>query len=111
PAFGLSDTTIACPTAGPTSSTTYIVFGTDANGCVNSDTVSMSLFPLPSIPVISRNVAVLTSTSASTYQWYFNSAIIPGATNQTYTPTANGNYYVVITDTNGCTAFSAVYNM
>ncbi|MDQ3111945.1 MAG: SBBP repeat-containing protein [Bacteroidota bacterium] len=111
PAFGLSDTTIACPTAGPTSSTTYIVYGTDANGCSSSDTVSVNLYPVPSIPVISRNVAVLTSTSAFSYQWYFNSAIIPGATSQTYTPTLNGNYYVVTTDTNGCAAFSGTYSM
>ncbi len=111
PAFGLSDTTIACPTAGPTSSTTYIVYGTDANGCASSDTVSVTIFPSPSVPVISRNVAVLTSTAASSYQWYFNSAIITGETNQTYTPTQNGNYYVVITDTNGCSSFSSTYSM
>ena len=111
PAFGLSDTTIACPTAGPTSSTTYIVYGTDANGCTSSDTVTVGLYPPPSIPVISRNIAVLTSTAATTYQWYFNSNPIPGATNQSYTPTANGQYYVVITDANGCSAFSAIYNM
>jgi uncharacterized delta-60 repeat protein len=111
PAFGLSDTTIACPTAGPTSSTTYIVYGTDANGCMSSDTVSLNLFPAPAVPVISRNVAVLTSTPASSYQWYFNSSPISGATNQTYTPTQNGSYYVVTTDTNGCTAFSSTYSM
>ncbi len=111
PAFGLSDTTIACPTAGPTSSTTYIVYGTDANGCASSDTVSVTIFPSPSVPVISRNVAVLTSTTASSYQWYFNSAIITGATSQTYTPAQNGNYYIVITDTNGCSAFSSTYSM
>jgi uncharacterized delta-60 repeat protein len=111
PAFGLSDTTIACPMAGPTSGTTYIVYGTDANGCVSSDTVVVSLYPAPSVPVISRNVAVLTSTSAVSYQWYFNNAIIPGATGQSYTPTANGNYYVVTTDANGCQAFSSTYAM
>lgn len=111
PAFGLSDTTIACPMAGPTSSTTYIVYGTDANGCSSSDTISVGIYPLPSVPVIARNVAVLTSTPASSYQWFFNSAAIPGATNQTYTPTQNGNYFVTITDTNGCQASSAVYVM
>jgi uncharacterized delta-60 repeat protein len=111
PAFGLSDTTIACPTAGPTSSTTYTVYATDANGCASSDTVSLNLFPAPSVPIISRNVAVLTSTPANSYQWYFNSGIIPGATSQTYTPTQNGNYYVVTTDTNGCSAFSSTYSM
>lgn len=111
PAFGLSDTTIACPTAGPTSSTTYIVYGTDVNGCSGSDTVSLIVYPTPSVPVISRNIDTLTSTPATSYQWYFNSGIITGATNQIYIPTVNGNYYVVITDTNGCSAFSSTYAM
>jgi hypothetical protein len=111
PAFGLSDTTIACPQAGPTSNTTYIVYGTTVNGCTSSDTVSVNLYPLPSVPVISRNVAVLTSTPASSYQWYFNSAVIPGATSQSYTPTQNGNYFVTVTDTNGCQSTSATYVM
>lgn len=111
PAFGLSDTTIACPDAGPTSSTTYIVYGTDGNGCTSSDTVVVSLFPPPSVPVITRNMAVLTSTPAVSYQWYFNSVIIPGATGQSYTPTANGNYYVVTTDSNGCQSYSSTYTM
>ncbi len=111
PPFGLSDTTIACPTAGPTSNTTYVVIGTDANGCTSTDTVSVNLFPPPSVPVISRNIGVLTSTAAVTYQWYFNSVLIVGATSQNYTPPQNGSYYVVITDANGCTAFSSPYVM
>ncbi|HTL81754.1 MAG TPA: T9SS type A sorting domain-containing protein [Bacteroidia bacterium] len=111
PNFGISDTTVACPMFGPTSSTTYIVYGTDANGCVNSDTITIGLYPPPSIPVITRNIAVLSCTSASTYQWYLNGNPINGATSQNYTPTQNGNYYVVITDANGCSATSAVYNM
>jgi hypothetical protein len=35
--------------------------------------------------------------------------IIPGATTQAYTPPQNGNYSVVITDVNGCTASSTAY--
>jgi hypothetical protein len=111
PSFGVSDTTIACPTFGPTSSTTYTVTGTDVNGCSNIDSVTLSLYPLPSVPVITQNTAVLTSTPATTYQWYFNGNPIPGETNQSHTPTANGTYYVVITDTNGCSAFSSTHTM
>jgi hypothetical protein len=111
PSFGVSDTTIACPTFGPTSSTTYTVTGTDANGCSAADSVTLSLFPLPSVPVISQNVQTLTSTPATTYQWYFNNNPLPGETNQSYVPTQNGTYYVVITDTNGCQAFSSTYSM
>ncbi|HRE98717.1 MAG TPA: gliding motility-associated C-terminal domain-containing protein, partial [Flavobacteriales bacterium] len=39
PATGLSCTNCASPTASPTTTTTYIVSGTDANGCFGSDTV------------------------------------------------------------------------
>lgn len=107
PSFGVSDTTIACPTFGPTSSTTYVVYGTDANGCSSSDTFNLSLYPAPSIPTITQNLSVLTSSPASGYQWYYNNGMIAGATSQSYTATQNGQYYVVITDANGCSAFSA----
>jgi gliding motility-associated-like protein len=39
PAYGLSNTGIYNPIAGPDTSTTYIVKGTDVFGCVNYDTV------------------------------------------------------------------------
>lgn len=111
PNFGVSDSTIACPTFGPTSSTTYTVTGTDANGCSASDTVTLNLFSPPSVPVISQNMSVLTSTPAFSYQWFYNSSPINGATSQSYTATQNGTYYVQIADSNGCTAFSATFTI
>lgn len=111
PSFGVSDTTIACPTFGPTSSTTYTVTGVDTNGCASTDSVTLFLFPQPSVPVISQNVQTLTSTSATTYQWYYNGNPIAGATSQSYVPTQNGTYYVMITDTNGCGSFSGNFVM
>lgn len=56
----------------------------------------------PAIPVITNNSNILTSTSAKTYQWYFNGQKIEGATFINYTPTINGVYLVRITDNNGC---------
>lgn len=58
--------------------------------------------PAPAIPTISVNGNVLSSTSATTYQWYYNGALISGATSQNYTATKNGKYVVRITDSNGC---------
>jgi hypothetical protein len=78
---------------------------------LNSDSVTISLYPIPQVPVISQNVAVLTTTQAASYQWYFNNNLIVGATSQSYTPTQNGAYYVVITDTNGCTSFSSPFSI
>ena len=56
----------------------------------------------PAIPTISETSGVLTSTPATTYQWYLNGSLIAGATNQSYTPSQNGIYVVRITDANGC---------
>jgi hypothetical protein len=64
----------------------------------------------PSPPVISVNPPTMSSSYATGNQWYFNGTLIPGATGQTYTPTQNGNYYVVYTDSYGCTAQSNTVN-
>ncbi len=58
--------------------------------------------PAPAIPTITENSGVLSSTSATTYQWYLNGQAISGATSQNYTPTVNGIYLVRVTDDNGC---------
>jgi Secretion system C-terminal sorting domain len=59
------------------------------------------------VPTISKAGNVLTSTSASTYQWAMNGAAINGATTQSYTYSQSGSYTVQITDANGCSANSA----
>ena len=56
----------------------------------------------PAIPAITINGSVLSSTAATTYQWYCNGVLISGATGQTYTATKNGKYVVRITDSKGC---------
>jgi Secretion system C-terminal sorting domain/Ig-like domain CHU_C associated len=59
-------------------------------------------------PSITQAGNVLTSSAATGNQWY-NSAtgIIAGATNNTYTATISGTYYVVQTDANGCVSNSS----
>lgn len=65
----------------------------------------------PSQPTISLNGSDLESTSASSYQWYLNGNLIPGATSQTYTPAQSGIYVVRTTDANACVyVYSAGFN-
>jgi hypothetical protein len=68
--------------------------------------------PQPSISVVSNTL--LTSTSASSYQWYKNGDPVSGAISQTYAPAQPGIYTVKTTDNNGCvdvyaSAFSYTY--
>jgi len=60
--------------------------------------------PIPSVSVIGGDTMI--SSMAFSYQWYLNGLPIAGATNQLYIATAPGNYYVVVSDSNGCESSS-----
>jgi glucose/arabinose dehydrogenase len=53
----------------------------------------------------------LVSSPAAAYQWYLNGQLIDGATDQVYTPVANGEYIVVADMINGCSLKSDVYTL
>lgn len=93
-----------------TSSGNFTVTVTDANNCSSaSPATTVTVNPNPPAPNITLVFDSLVSDLASGYQWYFNSVLIPGATSQGYYPIQNGNYSVVITDANNCTASSTDY--
>ncbi|HYV90596.1 MAG TPA: kelch repeat-containing protein [Chitinophagales bacterium] len=83
---------------------------TNANG---NDTLTLynyiTVYPTPPFPSITQVDYTLTSSPASSYQWQFNSADIPGATNQSYTILQTGYYTVIISDANGCVNSTTVY--
>lgn len=60
----------------------------------------------PPTPNITINGNILTSSSTTGNQWYLNGNIISGATQQNYTAQQNGNYHVVVTNANNCSAQS-----
>lgn len=49
PAAGLDSNNIASPVATPLDTTTYIVTGTDSNGCTAVDTIVVTVNPLPAV--------------------------------------------------------------
>jgi len=87
----------------------YFVTVTDGNNCSSSASLSVTVNPNPPVPNITQILDSLVSDLADGYQWYFTSVVIPGATSRSYLPIQNGNYSVVISDVNGCTASSTDY--
>lgn len=91
----------------------YILFGldtilnTDVTGIL-SDIYSLKLiyYPNPQTPQITQIDDTLISDLAHKYQWYFDKNYILQAVHQKYIVTKTGNYFVEITDTNGCSACS-----
>jgi beta-lactam-binding protein with PASTA domain len=87
----------------------YWVRVTNASGCVsNTDTITVTFYDsqIPEVTSAADGMLYCSNDSASTYQWYLNGDPIVGATDAMYCPTTSGNYYVVITDSYGCTVTS-----
>jgi gliding motility-associated-like protein len=93
----------------PGSSTTYTVTGTDANGCINTDQVLVTVNNLPTVNAGSDQTVcigatvTLTATGASTYSW--NNGINNGVV---FTPAATQTYTVTGTTAAGCTGTDQV---
>lgn len=64
---------------------------------------------IPPVPTITVNGTSLMSSAGTTYQWYLNGTLIPGATTQFYTCAGSGFYQVEITNIYGCAAISAPF--
>jgi Secretion system C-terminal sorting domain len=95
----------------PTNTTTFTVTGTEtATGCFNTSSTTVTVNPLPTVPVITQSGLDLTTGTYNIYQWYLNGNILTGETNQTITPTQNGDYTVIVTSSDsGCSNISAIY--
>ncbi len=75
PSTGLSDTTIANPIATPAGTTTYVVIVSDQIGCSSSDTVTVTINPLPpadagqDVAICAGDTAQLTASGGVFYTW------------------------------------------
>ncbi|WP_116788745.1 fibronectin type III domain-containing protein [Flavobacterium psychrotrophum] len=94
------------PELNNTATTTY-TFTPDANQCAATATLTIEVNTLDA--TTSLNAETITAIQqGATYQWVDcanGNAVIEGATDQSYTATANGQYAVMI-EFNGCNAVS-----
>lgn len=109
PLTGLNNVNIPNPIASPITATVYTVLVTDTNGCKNSDSVIVSVNPLPIITLIPDsdvcigNSIQLFAGGGTVFQWSpvgtLNNANI---FNPVATPTVTTTYTVIVTDQNTC---------
>ncbi|KAK6026496.1 PKD domain protein [Ostertagia ostertagi] len=109
PATGLSCTACQSPAANPTTTTTYIVTGTDGFGCKDTGRVTVAIKPLPAIRATrDTSICKLTSvqldaTGGTNYTWSPATGLsCTNCPDPVATPTANITYTVTGTGTNGC---------
>ncbi|MCF8450401.1 MAG: Ig-like domain-containing protein, partial [Taibaiella sp.] len=109
PGTSLSATTGSSVVATPTIATTYTVSGTDANGCVNTATTTVSVNASPTISagtdeaICLGTSTVLTATGGTTYTWT-PAAGLSATTGASVTanPTTTTTYTVTGTIAGGC---------
>ena len=93
----------------PTNTATYTVIATDANGCISTDQVDVTVNALPTVDagtdqvVCEGSAVTLSASGASTYSWDNN--IVDGSV---FTATTTTTYIVSGTDANGCSATDQV---
>jgi hypothetical protein len=79
----------------------------DIEGCWGySDTVHVTTIPAPAKPRVQRAYDVLSTDSATAWQWYINGIAIPSAVNRTHVMRVTGSYQVLVTNEHGCSTMS-----
>lgn len=109
PAASIDNPAIANPTATPAATTTYTLGLIDANGCIGSDDIEITVNPLPAADagadqtICNGDIASLSANGGVQYSWNPTVGLSdPAIANPQATPTTTTNYTVTVTDANGC---------
>lgn len=109
PATGLDNAALANPTFSGTVTQTFTVTGTDANGCQNTDDVTVTVVELPLVSA-GNDTAIcigetlpLNATGAVSYVWNpANDLSNPNIASPVFSGTQTATYTVTGTDAAGC---------
>ncbi|MDB9774991.1 PKD domain-containing protein [Vicingaceae bacterium] len=117
PITGLSDPFIGNPIASIDTTTRYIVTGTDANGCVSTDTLLVEVLDVDFLADLELcegeslrlNPMITGDTAGVTYLWTPTRSISASTIrNPIVDPLATTKYYLEVTNANGCKAVDSV---
>ena len=96
------------PAAAGSGTHTITLSMVDTSGCQNTTTTDVEVF-IVSPAGISGNGNVLSATDGEDFDWYWNGTHITAETTQSIVVPNFGDYFVDITDTNGCVSRSEIY--
>lgn len=96
----------ATVTASPAGTTTYIITGTDSDGCFGYDTITVYVDPTPEASITVSNDTAYASGGVS-YQWLLDGVVLPGENGVFIVAPETGNYSVIVTSAQGCSDTSA----
>ena len=109
PAGSLSDPNLPNPVATPDSSTAYVLTVVDSSGCDDTDTVQVTVHPLPTIDagedliICNEDTVQLNATGGQTYEWSPTAGLSnPAIANPRAFPSDTISYIVTGLDENGC---------
>ncbi len=115
PGAALSDSTLANPVAIASATTSYIVTGTSANGCIATNSVLVSVFPYtavivtPDTSICLGDPAQLQANGAVTYTWspsqYLDN---PDIANPVARPVKTTPFILTAADANHCNEIDSV---
>jgi gliding motility-associated-like protein len=121
PTDGLSNPSIANPTATPALTTTYTLTTRNlGGGCANSDEVIVTAAVIDTSIVLLGKAAFCTTSSDSAVlvvkptfqiQWYKDGVLISGATQTKFKVTESGAYYATVNNNKGCILNTATKNI
>jgi hypothetical protein len=89
---------------------TYTVTVTNNLGQQTAKSITITSLARPNPIVTIAGALVQTVNNYSNYQWFKLPTAISGANLYQYTPTSSGQYFVFVTDTNGCKDTSNMVN-
>jgi gliding motility-associated-like protein len=115
PGSSVSDSTVSSPLFIDTATRTLYITGTSARGCRATDTLLVTVKPLPGVKTIndtticSTNTLTLQTTGAQSYSWSPTIFLSnPNIANPVYSGNQSLSYVVTGTGLNGCSAKDTV---
>lgn len=118
PISNYTDILTACDSAVWIDGNTYYASNTAAqytiskgasSGCDSVVSLNLTINSSPSLTIIKNGNTLEVATGYSDYKWYINNSVIAGASTNTHTPTANGDYLCEATG-NSCQGSSSSFS-